>query len=345
MVEPRQAAFSRRSSAAVVVPAVAAWLKKGPAGIGHILLMLLMLWTCSSAANATGSEPVEVAGIRSLDPPAYGYQVGDIVQRTLALQLPPGGRFDPSSLPKPTRQGAVELQRVEHEGADDASEQAVRLHYQIMRSPEAPSVFELPSLRLRVTVPAGSSRREALLHVQSHPLLVSPIAPLQPPERSGLGLLQPDLPPVLPSDEPLRWQLRAGLAAASLGGLGLAWRFLIRSLLRRRQSPFARAARDVRRLLAQPGGSGLDAALRRIHAAITEDAGQVVHRADLAAWLLRRPGLRALQPDLQAFYADSERHFFAPAEDGAATTAAATDPLAQALSARVAFVWDSGSGE
>ncbi len=296
---------------------------------GRGLLCMACLW-----ATGAGAAAVEVASVHSTDPPAYGYQVGDTVERSLRLQLPSGGRLDAASLPTPLRQGAIELRRVEHEGADVAAEQTVTLYYQIMRSPEVPSVFELPTLRLRVTVPAGNSRREALLHVESHPLLVSPIAPVQPPERAGLGLLQPDLPPAVPSAAPIRWQMRAGLATTVLGALGLAWRFVLRPWLRRRQSPFARAARDVRRLLTQPGAQGLDEALRRVHLAIAEDAGHVVHRADLAAWLLRRPGLRALQSDLQAFYLDSERHFFAPPED--AETMAWPDPVAPPLSRQVA---------
>lgn len=289
--------------------------------LGRLALLMAGLMPASHAA--------EVAQLSVTDPPAYGYQVGDVVERRVRLQLPAGARLDPESLPTPSRQGgALELGHLQHEGAWDAAEQTLLLRYQVLRSPEAPTVFELPTLNLRTTLPSGAGRREATLRVPAHPLMVSPIAPAQPPNRAGLGPLQPDAPVPLPPIAPLRLRAQAWglLALAALGWL--LWRHALGPLWWRRQRPLARAWRELRRLPAAPDASTLGVALRRLHQGLNEDAGRVLLAADLPAWLQQRPQYLPLAEALQAFHRHSTQHFFAaPGETP-------PDPAAQALALR-----------
>ena len=274
------------------------------------LLLLLAL------AATPSSHAVEAAQISVSDPPAYGYQVGDVAERRVRIQLPAGAKLDLESLPTPNRQGgAVELSSLVHQGASDAAEQSLLLRYQVLRSPEVPTVFELPTLNLRTTVPTGQAGgkglREALLRVPAHPLMVSPIAPAQPPNRAGLGPLQPDLPAPLPPMAPIRQRAKAWgvLALVALGWL--LWRHVLRALLWRRQRPLARAWRDIRRLPAAPDEHTLGAALRRLHSALNEDAGRVLLAADVPAWLAQRPQYQAQAAALQDLHQRSSQHFFA----------------------------------
>ena len=273
-----------------------------------------------------GTMPVALAAdlvlpdVQVQDPPTFGFQVGDVAQRHLQIRLPEGARFDASSLPPPTRQGAaLELSSVRHQGEADAAEQAVLLRYQIFRSPPTPSVLEMPPLLLRFSVPAPGAptgRRDMTVRVDAHPLMVSPLAPADPPNRTGLGPLQPDLPaPPVPT-EGVQARLWAWLAAALLGAGLLAWRHGVQPVWQRQRRPFASAWRVLRRQLPASGHGVDDATLmsatRRLHAALRADAGRVLLAADVPGWLAVRPRYAALREPLLAFHQRSSQRFFAP---------------------------------
>ena len=305
------------------------------AAVGIAAMLLL------GAGAGAGAAAVAVAQIAATEPPAYGYQVGDIAERRLRIVQPRGARLDPQSLPVPNRQGgAVELSAIARDGADDAAAQTIVLRYQVMRSPEVPTVFELPSIRLRVLLPQGPGAREATLFVGAHPLMVSPIAPAVPPERAGLGPMQPDLPPPLPAFAPIRARAQGWALLAMLALGALAWRHLLAPRWLRRRLPFARAWREIRGALPGADAQALAQATRRLHQALNDDAGQVLLAPDLAGWLARRPRFADQAGALQDFLARSDRRFFAPeapaarADAEAAADAAALRALAQALARR-----------
>ncbi|MBQ0942047.1 hypothetical protein KAK07_01730 [Ideonella sp. 4Y16] len=258
--------------------------------------------------GAAAWAAVEAPTLVTTEPVAYGHRLGDVVERQLHLRLPPGARLEASSLPVPGTQGALELRELQHSGAADAPEQTLRLRYQVMRSPEQPAVIELPTLTLRVTLPAGGTRRETVLRAEAWPLVVSPLTPPQPPERTGLGPLQPDRPLPAPPIAPIRQQAQLGALLALLALSWLGWRHLGRPLWWRRQRPFARAWRALR-----SSHGSLDAQLRHLHRAIDEDAGHAVQTEDLAAWLASRPAFAPLAAELHALLEASAAHFFAPA--------------------------------
>lgn len=289
------------------------WIAAG-AVAGTIGSTLLVTAPASRAADA-GLPDVSV-----LNPPAFGFQVGDVAQRRLRIHLPPGARFDATSLPPPTRQGAaLELGSVGHDGPADAAEQTVTLKYQIFRSPPAPAVVEMPPVLLRFNVPApgtGTGRREMTVRVEAHPLMVSPLAPADPPNRAGLGPMQPDQPAPPIEVDGVQTRLAAWLTLVGIGGAWLVWRHAIQPAWRRQQRPFASAWRELRHTLPTAAQdvdeATLVAATRRLHAALRSDAGRVLLAADLPAWLAARPRYAALQEPLMAFHQRSSLRFFAP---------------------------------
>jgi mxaA protein len=140
--------------------------------------------------------------------------------------------------------------------------------------------------------------------------------------------MQPDLPaPLLPL-APLRQRAAALAALALLASLWLGWRHAGRAWWQRRHRPFASAARDIRGLLRSTDEAALDAAVRRLHSALNEDAGRVMLAADLPAWLAERPRYRVLEPALQQFHAHSSLRFFASTPRSAADVAAETQAIA-----------------
>lgn len=293
---------------------VSAHWPAGPLRLGVLLALSGSVHTAAAVAPALPEAQVS-------DPPAFGHQIGDVVWRRIELRLPAGARFDPASLPPPSRQGAaIELGWVSHAGPPVAAVQRVDMRYQIFRSPTQPQVLELPALSLRFTVPAatGNRRREMALRIDAHPLVVSPLAPDPAPQRAGLGPLQPDLPtPSVPVDAA---QARQGAFAALLA-LGLAWlaaRHVLRPWWQRRQRPFGLAWRQVRQALpsGQPADAArLQAAYRHVHAALQADAGRVLLAADLPGWLAQRPRYAGLAAALGQFHAQSALSFFAPPAD------------------------------
>lgn len=297
--------------------------------------MLVALVIALAPAGAIAG--VEVPELRSREPLAHGLRVGDVVVRELLLALPPGARLEEDSLPQPRPEGAIELRAVEREGAADASRQRLLLRYQLMHSPEALRVYELPTVELRVQVAGPGGHRLLSLRADAWPLVAGPLVPEPPPERRGLGPLQPDRPlPPLPLTA-LRWQAAAWGSLATLALAWLLWRHLLGPWVWRRQRPFARAWRALRRAEGA-GPDSLTLALRRLHQALDEDAGRPLQAEHLVQWLARRPAFAPLQAELAGFFAASATHFYAPRAAAAETAQGLARQLEQvkALAQRLA---------
>lgn len=246
---------------------------------------------------------------------AFGWRVGDVVERVVRLQVPPGLRLEESSLPVAGRPGGqVELLRIDREGEPGALEQRLRLRYQIFLAPKAPRVLELPPIELRFS---GGARPQSL-RVDAWPLLVAPITQEEPSPRTGLGLLRPDhpAPQIDMRAERVTLAVCAAVGAVLVGWLllwplGSAWWLA-------RHRPFARAERRVRRLLARDDGSPsqIEAACRALHAAFDAQARGVLMASDAPAHARSVRWMAPLADEIARFFSASRTQFFAP--DGAA---------------------------
>src|SRR5262245_57516499 len=129
----------------------------------RLLAVVLMLMAGAALAQPA---PVQLDH-RVEDARAFGWRVGDVVERVVRLQVPPGLRLDDASLPAAGRPGGqVELLRIDREGEANDREQVLRLHYQVFLAPDKPRALELPPLELRF---AGGARPLAL-RVDAWPL-------------------------------------------------------------------------------------------------------------------------------------------------------------------------------
>lgn len=261
------------------------------------------------AAMADAAASPSTLQLHVTEPRAYGYQVGDVLQRRVAVDVPEGLALDEASVPRPGARGrALELRAV-HRTPASGREDLV-LEYQVFLAPPTVRTLELPPLVLHFT---GTPRAQDV-RADAWPVTIAPLVPVEVSPRRGLGDLQPDLdPPRLPTDG-LRTRGAAWLAgAALLGGVlsllhfGLPW-------WNRRHRPFARAWLDLRRLRPTADGSDDASAWRqaceRLHAAFNESGGEVLFEHGIERFAARRPGFAPLREDVRRFLAISRRGFF-----------------------------------
>ena len=271
-----------------------------------------------AALGACASAAVLAQAVQVSEPRAYGYVVGDIVERHARLQLPAGTSIVPTSLPRRGRIDSwLEQRDVVLRPGNDGDE--LRLVYQVVNAPRQVATIELPALTLALEG-AGASQRS--IDVDTWPITVSAMTPQYVIARAGLDELQPD---VAPRREPLQaTSLRLALLLALLALVLylLALRRLPQLAWWRRAAPFRSAWRDIRRLARRRDGDAYRLALQRLHAAFDAATGQALFAERLEPLFAAQPQLRPLAAEVADFYALSRRTFFAaepaPLPDGEA---------------------------
>ncbi|MFZ2652357.1 MAG: hypothetical protein WA210_19840 [Burkholderiaceae bacterium] len=252
---------------------------------------------------------VEALRVEASEPRAYGYQVGELVQRHISVDAPPGWRLVQDSLPRPGGRGqAIELRRVAATVRDVPAGQRheLALEYQVFLAPPSVRTLEIAPLRLRFEHPTRSEE----VRVEAWPVTVAPLTPLEVSQRRGLGELQPDRPPPLIDTAPMRARLLACavlaqllLLALSLLSFGPAWRAA-------RNRPFGRAWRELRRLPAHPPQAQWRAACRTMHEALNRSAGEVLFEPGLERFFAAQPAFRGVRDEIAKFMQSSRDEFF-----------------------------------
>jgi mxaA protein len=269
--------------------------------------MLMLFGTIAVQAK----DPTVLEG-NTREPRAFGYQVGDVVQRRVTVWVPAGLTLDEATLPRPGARGkALELRalqrRVVAEGV--RREEEIVLDYQVFLAPPAVRTLEMPPFTLRYD---GAPRAQEL-RVDAWPVTVAPLVAVEAPSRTGLGELQPDQPPPLIDTGAGRLRLiafavvlAALLAYLAVVYLGLPW-------WGTRRRPFGLAWREVRHLPPTPSDAAWRAACQQMHAALNQSAGEVLFEQNVERFAARRPAFAALRADIVKFLHLSRRVFFAGA--------------------------------
>jgi mxaA protein len=258
-------------------------------------------------AMAAGDVTLEA---RTVEPRAFGYQVGDLVQRQVTLRVPDGLRLDEATLPRPGARGrALELRTVQRRVSHEAGvrHEDLTLEYQVFLAPTAVRTLEMPAFSLHFD---GQPRAQDL-RVDAWPVTVAPLVPVDVSPRHGLGELQPDREPTHIDTSVRQHRLVAyafGLAVllaylAVVYG-GLPW-------WSRQHRPFTQAWQQIRRLPAAPADAPWRAACRQVHEALNETAGTVLFERDVHAFAAHHAGFAELQGDILRFMRLSRREFFA----------------------------------
>jgi mxaA protein len=286
----------------------------------RLAFALALVSTLSAVPAAHAAAPV-TAEFR--EPRAFGWRVGDVLERCITLTLPAGAAVDERSLPALGQRGrALELRQVEWRGRGSARELCLR--YQVFLSPREARVLEMPVFTLRFL---GSAATQTL-RVDAWPVVVGPLVPVAAPSRNGLGELRPEARVLRVGTEGPKWRLTVVgvlmlplLAYLAHVYFGAAW-------WARRHRPFDAAWRGLRASWPAAGvdgdvvGQGLrqQAAYTLLHRALNHAAGAVLHPAGLDRWLAAQPRFEPLRADIAQFFERSRAVFFgsaAAAEDSA----------------------------
>lgn len=305
-------------------------------------LPLLLLAGCAAAwaaetAAPAASEPTSgipapmaalaAAGaqVRTEEPRAYGYVVGDVIERRAHIALPTGQHIAADALP---RRGRVDTWLELHHIALQAEPGGAELHlvYQLINAPPKLTTIELPPLELALRDPAHPEAKPAAVSIDAWPVTVAPLTPEYVLSRAGLADVQPD---IQPRPEPTGWLwARVALWSSLLAACLLAWAVQRHPQLAfwRRHAPFRLAWRDLRHM-ARRGAAGPELqrrALERMHRAFDAAAGCAVFAQRLEPLYAAQPALRAAAADIDAFFAASRRSFFAAAASPAVGAATGT---------------------
>lgn len=279
------------------------------------------LRTSTALAVTLLAQSVPAATLTTQEPRAFGYSVGDIVERRLRLQ----GTLPDYALPKPGRRGGLELRSVgvERLSGADGPVHEIRLHYQVFTAPLETRALLLPAL----TLASGGET----LTVPEYRVYVSPLVPPGFASDSALGELRPDVAARPVDSTATRTRLAGFAGAALLLALWLAWRQFGDLLSTRRRGPFATAWQELRRD-PTPTPDTARQALRRLHRAFDAAAGTTLFVEGLDAFLAARPEYEPQRAAIGDFFARSRRTFFTAA--GSAETADLAAVLALAAACR-----------
>ena len=268
-----------------------------------LLAAVLMLAAAAQAADDA------VLRIDAEEPRAYGYQVGDHLQRRVVVHVPAAWTLDEASLPKPGGRGlALELRAVQRwvETAIGGQRLVLDLDYQVFLAPAAPRTVEIGAHRLRFAV---AGRVEEAL-IEAWPVTIAPLVQVDAPTRRGLGEMQPDRTPPLVDTAAPRMRLAVYAALAALLAAGLLLAYLGPPWRAARNRPFGKAWRQLRGLPAQPDEARWRQACVTLHEALNRSAGEVLFERGLDDFVQRHAGFAPLREDLQRFLRMTSAQFF-----------------------------------
>ncbi len=262
-----------------------------------------MTWRLAAvlALSCVGVAHAATLQATTEEPRAFGYQVGDVVQRRITVEVPDGLVLDENSLPRPGARGrALELRALRR--SSGAQGMRLELDYQVFLSPADVRTLELPALTLRYD---GTPRAQEL-RIDAWPVTVAPLVPAEVSPRTGLGELQPDLAPPLIDTRAQGWRLLAyaALLAALLAYLAVVYFGLPWWGAQRR--PFAMAWRQLNDKTAPPWRE----ACQHVHAALNRSAGEVLFEHGVDRFTARQAAFAPLKPDILRFLRLSQREFF-----------------------------------
>jgi len=278
------------------------------------------LATVGSAVMAfAAAQAADLASVKSREPRAFGYSIGDIVVREVSVEVPSGLELDEASLPDSGQRGgrAIELRRLTHSSSwqPGGRRHELRLEYQVLLSPPEVRTLELPPILLQL-VPSSTGRAAPSaqdLRVDAWPVTVSPLTPPEARTREGLGEWRPDQPPPLFDTSPARRRLAAYAVAGSALLAYLAFVYLWLPWWSPRRRPFGLAWRSVRQLGARPPAAQRQEAFRRLHGALNQTAGRVLFESDIGAFVTEHPQFAGLREGSYTFFQRSREQFFAGA--------------------------------
>lgn len=280
----------------------------------RLMLLLCVVFGFAAGAGAQSVTPSGTSSLTVVEPRAFGYFIGDKLERVFELGTGPGEELDLSSIPRPGPLNYwLELasSNVESEADGDGTLYKLTLVYQTFYAPLDPRKLTIPGFTL--TIKNAQATRE--VQVRDFGFITSPIRQLfaAASQSSGSAVeVQPDAvaPRLVTGTE--RTALLISTATALLSLVGLAWHNAWWPFHKRPQRPFTDAARFIRsNAETLSGPRGYRAALLKLHRAFDLAAGRRVLADDVAQFLSEHPEFAPYGDEVRKLFASSRRAFFA----------------------------------
>jgi mxaA protein len=269
------------------------------------LVLSLALAACAGTAGAA-----DTLRAITVEPRAFGYHLGDVLEREVIVHAPAGYVLDEASLPRAGARGrAIELRSVSRRSASESGgmRHELRLSYQVFMSPTEVRTLEIAPFSLSFK---GEGRDQAV-RVDAWPVTVAPLVPTEVSPRTGLGEMRPDVAPPLIDTRPAQSRLLVYGTVMLLCLAYLAQVYLALPWWASRKRPFANAWRQFGR------SPDRRVAFQQMHEALNQTAGEVLFEHGVDRFVATQPRYAGLRDELLAFFRQSRREFFAEGEGAA----------------------------
>jgi len=284
-----------------------------------IALFLLCLSLPGISADMDAELPSVKEGVvtaREVNPPReVGYTVGDILERTVVLDIKKPYKLLDTSLPivgyERRYKGQVvgiELRSIKHEQKDfdEFSRHTLRLGYQVFTN----NVVAKPAMLPPEIIKLQNGKEFVQYRIPSWQFVISPISVY------GAVKVEADMSPLrgplLLKDDANQQYMKVLLAVLTLSLIGLLYIFGKHAWLPRMGGPFSRAYRRISKLRRHPNEENLQTAVSQMHEALNKTAGQSVFSDTLDAFLAKKPSFAPIREELVKFFGLSRHVFFEP---------------------------------
>ncbi len=284
-----------------------------------LLLALLATFNLSVAYAAdTPLPPMDAKNIKvSIVEPErdVGYVVGDILQRTVTLEVKKPYELIETSLPivgyEHRYQGQVtgiELSKIatKKQEHSDSTTHILHLSYQVFTTGK---VAKPAILRPEIIKFKNTSKGELLQYqLPSFSFRISPLSVYG--QVKVKDEMSPFRAPLLLDAAPEIFKLKVLLGVLGAALLGLLYILGMRAWLPRMGAPFAKAYRDIRKLPAT--SEGIQQAVARVHKSLNITAGNSVFSDNLDQFVAHKPAFKPVKADIERFFGLSRHVFFEP---------------------------------
>jgi mxaA protein len=282
-------------------------------------LMVISLIFSSVFANAeTEKENIAASNIKPkmtiINPPSMaGIHIGDVLTRTLEIEISNPYSLTEGSLPKKnSKHDGMELVNIVVQTASksDLKKYIIRMDYQVFGANQSPSVMKLPNVNLKFGSAPESSSATTLV-VPSWSFWFSPLVSGQS-ETAKKNML-PDFSTPLISASEHQLLLGGFLVVALASLLSLIYMNADGQWLPFMGGAFARAHRQIKRL-AKSSSSQTKAEEKKafvyLHQAFNHHFGANIFSRDVEEFLTLRPSFRSAQNEIQQFFESSSKALF-----------------------------------
>lgn len=284
--------------------------------------LLPLFWLCLCLANQpifandepVASMPAGTVSLITLTPTRdVAYTVGDIVERTIILDVKKPYKLIPTSLPivgyERRYKGQVtgiELRRIEHSEVDNdtSTTYTIKLAHQVFTNNTVAKFVFLPAETLRFTNDKKGEVKQ--YRIPEWMFRVSPIAVYGSVELKDD--MSPFRAPFLLNAKPEQKRLNIALVTLGLSLLGLLYILGKRAWLPLMGRPFARTYRQLGKIKNTP--EGIKQGVSKVHAALNTTAGNSLFSDNLAIFIANNPSFKPVQAEIERFFGLSQSVFF-----------------------------------